>query len=170
MTYYHPEDEAELPFAGPLKWVAAIAALFALSLIVDFFMPVVCTDARVEEKIFIKESNRFGGDTYDLRIITDKMKFRAKPDLFAAIEDKTVINVCHTPIYRSVKQVSGLNTKSNLPFSFEAVLPLFRGYGAFPISLLVVACFCLFFKQDDTIAYGSGIITIVLLISMLLII
>jgi hypothetical protein len=117
----------------------------------------------------LKESTRFGGNNYDLRIETDKIKFKAKPDLFGAVTELDYVDVCHTPIYRSVKSVSGVNRQDKLPFTFEAVLPIFRGYGAFPISLFIVAIFCLFFKKDDTIAYGSGIITIVLLITMLMI-
>lgn len=171
MTYYHPEEEeGELPFAKGMKWIAGLSALFALSLLVDYFLPVVCVQAQVEKKIFFKENTRFGGQNYDLRIETDKIKFKAKPDLFGAVKELDFVSVCHTPIYRAVKSVSGTNSKDRLPYVFEAVLPIFRGYGAFPLSLLLVATFCLFFKKDDTIAYGSGIITIVLLLTMLMII
>lgn len=170
MPYYRSrEEEGDLPFTRALKWIAGASALFAVLLMADFFIPESCSQTKVLQKIFLKESNRFGGTNYNLKVVTEKLKFRAKPDLFASLSENDVVEVCYTPLFRFVKEVSGITKQEQVPYRFETIVPVYRGFGAFPISLLIAAFVCLFFKQDDTVAYASGILTIVLLITMLMI-
>lgn len=167
--YRQSEEEGDLPYAGVMRWLAAGAGIFAIILLVDYIMPVSCGDYAVTEKVFFKESTRFGSTSYDLRVITEDFKFKAKPELFAAIEENSIINVCRTPVFKAVREVSGISEIDKEPFKIEAILPVYRGLCAFPISLLIASAFGVFFKRDDTVAYGAGIIAIVLLTTILMI-
>jgi hypothetical protein len=165
--YYHPnEEEGVLPFLKQMKWISALSALFAVLLLIDFFLPANCSSELVLGKEFRKESTRFGSTSYDLKIHTSNFKFKVNPDLFAAIIVDSNVEVCHTPIMNRVKLVSGRNIKNNLPYSYESVMPIYRGFASFPIALLIASMLSLFFKQDDTVAYSFGIMTLILLISM----
>jgi hypothetical protein len=166
--YYHPnEEEGNLPFVQIMKWISAISALFALVLLVDYIIPHSCSNETVIDKEFRKESTRFGSTSYDLKIVTTNFEFKVKPDLFAVIEPKSEIELCHTPLLKRVKKVSGTIIKENIPFEYQTTAPIYRGYASFPISLLITSLMCLFFKRDDTVAYGFGFFTVVLLITML---
>lgn len=166
--YYHPnEEEGVLPFQRQMKWISALSALFAVLLLLDFIVPPSCSNELVLDKFFRKESTRFGSTLYDLKIITRNFKFKAKPDLFAEVSIQTNIEVCYTPIMRRVKYVNGRNKKNDQAFTFESEMPIYRGFAAFPIALLITSMLSLFFKQDDTVAYSFGIMTLILLITML---
>jgi len=167
--YYQTEDESELPYSVVMKWIAALTGVFALFLILDFIMPSTCNSQIVQEKTFFKESSRFGSTNYDLEVITQDFSFKAQPELFSAIEENSTIEVCRTLIFSNVRKVSGISGLNNQPFAMEVILPVYRGYGAFPICLLIVSAFGFFFKKDDTVAYGASIISIVLMITMLMI-
>jgi hypothetical protein len=169
--YYHPhEEEGVLPFVHVMKWTSAISAIFALVLLVDFLIPAKCSFETVITKEFRKESTRFGSTSYDLKIITTQFEFKVKPDLFAAIDLNSQIELCHTPLLKRVKLVKGQSIKNNQPYEFETTAPIYRGFAAFPISLLITSLISLFFKRDDTVAYAFGFFTLVLIITMLLII
>ncbi len=167
--YYQPEDESDLPYSVFMKWIAGATGVFALFLILDYALPSTCDSHVVKEKTFFKESTRFGSTNYDLEIITEDFSFKAKPELFSAIEEKSTLEVCRTLIFKAVRQVSGISELDKKPFKMEAILPVYRGYGAFPISLLIASAFGVFFRKDDTVAYGASIISIVLMITMLMI-
>ncbi len=167
--YYQADDESDLPYSKAMKWIAGATGLFALFLLLDYVMPSTCDSHHVESKTFYKESTRFGSTNYDLEIVTADFSFKAKPDLYSAIREKSTINVCRSPIFKAVRQVSGISEVDKKPFAMEALLPVYRGYGAFPVCLLIASAFGVFFKRDDTVAYGASIISIVLMITMLMI-
>lgn len=53
-------------------------------------------------------------------------------------------------------------------FSHPVTAPVYMGYCSFPIVLLLLGCATLFIK-DDSISYGAGILTLVVLVTMLII-
>lgn len=169
MNRINEDEEAELPFVKYLKWLSILVGCFAILLILDYLLPVGCSNHRVTEKKFFKQSNRFGSIDYDMRIITDEFGFKAKPELFAAVEEYSEISVCRTPIFKAVKSVMGVHVDNGSQFNFEAILPVYRGFAAFPISLLLASAFSVFYKKDEIVAYCFGIISIIIFIVILLI-
>lgn len=166
--YYHPhEEEGVLPFERVIKWIAGASALFALLLVGDYLLPANCSDQFVRDKLYRKESTRFGEQSYDLKIITPELQFAVSPELFGHIAKDAQIQVCKTPLLGTVKQISGISGKNEQAYIHDTELPIYRGFGAFPVSLLIASLVCLFFKNDDTVAYTSGILSIILLITML---
>lgn len=170
MKYRSSEEEVELPFVKPLKRLSIIVGCFAIVLIVDYLLPVNCYEQEVVDKVFFKENNRFGSHDYDLEIFTTEFSFKAKPGLFAAVDQSSIIKVCRTPLLRAVRNVSGIHVKDGSQFTFEALLPVYRGFAAFPLSLLIASAFSVFYKRDEVVAYCSGIISIVIFITILLIV
>ena len=169
--YYHPhEEEGELPFYKGVRWLALASALFAFTLLVDYILPETQKEEIVERRIFFKESNRFGGNTYVLKLFTQSFTIHAKPELFKDAPEKTRIRISHSPLFRTVKSVSGKRQPGGEEFKYEADLPVFRGFAAFPVSLLLLSLFTVLYRKDEVVAYAAGFITLILLVSILIII
>jgi hypothetical protein len=168
--YYHPkEEEGVLPFVKAIRVIAAISCLFALCLLIDFFLPEKCKEEVVRQRIYLKENNRFGGDNYDLKIVTSSFVIRAKPELFKDAPEQTRLRIYHSPVFGTIKSVCGNRIPSGETFRHEAELPIYRGYASFPISLLCLSLFTLFYKKDEVISYSSGVITVIILLTILMI-
>jgi hypothetical protein len=169
MNYYHPnEDEGILPFFKAIKWLALLNFAFATLLIADYLLPAKSNQETVIRRKFFKEDNRFGSDDYELKLITASHEILASAALFKDAPEHTILTVKHTPILHTVKSVFGTN-QDGKPFVHEAELPVYRGYAAFPISLLLASIIALIYKKDDVTAYCFGIFSIILLLCLLIV-
>jgi len=168
MYVQHDEEEGELPFYRYLKIVAALCCIFSIAILIDYVLPAVCKSETVAKRNFIKESSRFGGTDYDLKLITQTFEIKASPDLFDDAKENTNIQVCYSPVFKSVRTVSGNKNNTGKVFSHDLTPKVYKGFGAFPIALLLLGIATLFFK-DDTISYGAGILSVVVLVTMLII-
>ncbi len=169
--YYHPhEEEGELPFYKGVRWLALASALFAFTLLVDYNLPETQEEEVVERRIYFKESNRFGGNTYVLKLFTRSFIIQAKPDLFKDAPEKTRIRISHSPLFRTIKSVSGKRQPSGEEFNYETDIPVYRGFAAFPVSLLLLSLFTVIYRKDEVVAYAAGFITMILLVTILIII
>jgi hypothetical protein len=169
MNYYHPnEDEGILPFFNAIKWLALLNFAFATMLIVDYLLPVKSNEEFVLKRTFFKEDNRFGSDDYELKLITPSHEILANAALFKDAPENTQLIVQHTPIFHTIKSVYGIN-KEGKSFIHEAELPVYRGYAAFPVSLLLASVIALIYKKDDVTAYCFGIFSIILLLCLLIV-
>lgn len=164
------EEQMELPFFRPMKMVAILCALLSTVLLVDFLLPSSCSTEKIEKRLFEKEADRFGGTVFKLHIKTNKSLFESTPAMFEDAVDGATINVCTSPIFQFVKQIEGNHPQTGKQFLHTVNAPIYKGYCAFPITLLILSLFTVLFKRDEIIAYCSGIITIVLVISVLIII
>jgi hypothetical protein len=164
------DESIELPFVRTIKVVALLCALLAGALLIDFILPVACNTDKIQQRLFDKEDDRFGGTIYKFQIVTTSSSFDATPVMFEDAAEGAQIEVCCTPLFRFVKQVSGTNSRKGTAFSHHANPPVYNAYGAFPIALLFLSLVALLFKRDEIIAYCAGIISIVFLISILIII
>jgi hypothetical protein len=165
------DDElTELPFFRPMKVLALLCALFSAVLLIDYVLPSSCTSDKIQKRLFEKESDRFGGEVFKLHIVTQDEVFEATPSMFEDAQVGAQVEICQTQMFKHVIQISGNNTQSGKSFLHEAVPPVYRGYCAFPVVLLFLSLFTLLFKSDEIIAYCSGILTIVMIISVLIII
>jgi hypothetical protein len=164
------EEQMELPFFRPMKLVAILCAILSAVLLLDFVLPSSCSTDAIEKRLFEKEADRFGGTVFKLHIKTNKSFFEATPAMFEDAVDGATINVCTSPIFQFVKQVEGKHPQTGKQFLHAANAPIYKGYCAFPITLLILSLFTVLFKKDEIVAYCSGIITIVLVISVLIII
>jgi hypothetical protein len=168
--YYHPnEEEGVLPFVKAIQVIAAISCLFALCLLIDFILPEKCKEEVVRQRIYLKENNRFGGDNYDLKLVTSSFIIQAKPELFKDAPEQTRVRIYHSPVFGTIKSVCGISKVSGKAFQHHAELPVYRGYASFPLSLLFLSLFTLLYKKDEVISYGSGIITLIILLTILMI-
>ncbi len=167
--YYHPEEEEVLPFFKAIRWIALGSLLFASCLLVDFFLPEQCKEEVVTKRVYLKESNRFGGNTYELKLFTPRFEIQVNPDLFRDAPEKTPIKVYHSPLFNTIKKVGGIKSPGGEKFLHETELPVYRGFAAFPIALLLLSFFTLIYKKDEVISYGAGIITIIILVTILMI-
>lgn len=163
------EEQTELPFFRQMKIVAILCAVLSSVLLLDYVLPSNCSTDRIQKRLFEKEADRFGGTVFKLHIVTDNTVFEATPAMFEDAEDGAAINVCTSPIFRFVKQMEGTQPKQGNHFLHSTNPPVYKGYCVFPITLLVLSLFTIFFKKDEIVAYCSGIITIVLVISVLII-
>jgi hypothetical protein len=164
------EDQTELPFFRPMKVLALLCALFSAVLLIDFVLPVTCSSDKIEKRLFQKESDRFGGDIFKLHIVTQNTVFEATPAMFEDAIVGEAVEICTTQMFEHVLQISGKQATSGKVYLHEAVPPVYRGYCAFPIALLFLSLVTLLFKSDEIVAYCSGILTIVMIISVLIII
>lgn len=164
------EEQTELPFFRLMKMVAILCALLSGVLLLDFIMPVSCASDKIQKRLFEKEADRFGGTVFKLQIITENSAFEATPAMFEDASDGAAIEVCKSPIFHFVKKFEGTHPNTGKHFLHAANPPIYKGYCAFPLTLLILSLFTIFFKKDEIVAYCSGIITIVLVISVLIII
>jgi hypothetical protein len=164
------EEQTELPFFRPMKIIALLCALFSAILLIDFVLPSSCSSDEIQKRLFEKESDRFGGDILKLHIVTTEAVFEATPAMFEDAQAGAKVEICQTPLFKHVIQISGNHSPSGKSFLHEAVPPVYTGYCAFPIVLFFLSLFTLLFKGDEILAYCSGIFTIVMIISVLIII
>jgi hypothetical protein len=164
------EEQTELPFFRPMKVLALLCALFSAVLLIDFVLPSSCSSDEIQKRLFEKESDRFGGEVFKLHIVTKDAVFEATPAMFEDAQAGAHVEICQTQMFKHVIQISGDQSPSGKSFLHEAVPPVYRGYCAFPIALLFLSLFTLLFKSDEIVAYCSGILTIVMIISVLIII
>lgn len=168
MNYYHPkEDEGTLPFFNAIKWLALLNFAFAALLLADYFLPAKSNQESVIRRTFFKEDNRFGSDDYELKLITPSHEILASAALFKDAPEHTLLTVKHTPIFHTIKSVYGLNREGK-SFIHEAELPIYRGYAAFPVCLLLVSFIAIIYKKDDVTAYCSGILSIIVMLCLLM--
>lgn len=164
------DESIELPFVRPIKVIALLCALLSAALLIDFVLPSGCRTDKIQQRLFEKEDDRFGGTIYKFQIVTTSSSFEATPVMFEDAAEGAQIEVCITPLFRFVKQVSGSHSRKGTSFSHQANPPVYNAYGAFPIVLLFLSLIALLYKRDEIIAYCAGIISIVFLISILIII
>ena len=65
--------------------------------------------------------------------------------------------------------VKGKRIDNKKEFNYKPIEPLFRGFASFPLALLFLVLFAFFYKGDETIAYVSGILSIIVLTTMLMV-
>jgi hypothetical protein len=163
------DEQTELPFFRPMKVLAVLCALFSAVLLIDYVLPSSCTSDKIQKRLFEKESDRFGGEVFKLHIVTQNAVFEATPAMFEDAQAGAQVEICQTQMFKHVIQISGKQAPTGNSFLHEAVPPVYKGYCAFPIALLILSLFTLFFKFDEIIAYCSGILMIVMIISVLII-
>lgn len=163
------EEQTELPFFRPMKVLAFLCALFSSILLIDFVLPASCSSDTIQKRLFEKESDRFGGEVFKLHIVTQRAVFEATPSMFEDAKAGALVEICQTQLFKHVVQISGRHAPKGDTFFHEAVPPVYRGYCAFPVVLLFLSLFTLLFKSDEIVAYCSGILTIVMIISVLII-
>jgi len=161
-------EEEELPYIKQLRWSAFICLLFSLALLSDILLPFSCEQASVTKRFLRKEVARFGVNIYELTIFTDKHAFKADPPLFELAKEGELIEVCTSGLFGKVLEVSGTNSQTLQHYQFKIINSAYRGYGSFPITLLILSCITAFFKKDETIAYSAGIIMIVIAITLII--
>jgi hypothetical protein len=159
------EQQEELPYIQQLRWFAIFCALFAFILLADIYLPHTCEKDYVTKRFLRKEVARFGGYVYDLTIITEKHTFKVDPPLFALAKEGDELEICISGILGKVLEVGGIDSDSSQGYRFKILNRAYRGYGAFPIILVILSSVTVFFKKDDTIAYSSGIIMLVFAIA-----
>jgi hypothetical protein len=171
MSYKQKEDDEliELPFFRYIKIFSLCCALFSVILITDYLIPSNLKKEVVLKRLFQKESSRFGGTNYDLKIITKSFEIKAESGLFDDAKEKTQLNISYSPIFKFIKKVSGKRNDNGKKFIHKPIEPIFRGFASFPLALLFLGLFTCFFKGDETIAYVSGILSIIVLITMLMV-
>jgi hypothetical protein len=168
MNYYHPnEDEGTLPFSKAVKWLSFLNFVFAALLLADFFLPESTRQEPVIRKTFFKEDNRFGSDDYELKLITPSQEILASAALFKDAPVNTLLTIQHTPIFHTIKSVIGKNQEGQL-FIHEAEQAVYRGFGAFPVCLLLVSLIAIIYKKDDVTAYCSGILSMIVMLCLLI--
>ncbi len=164
------DEQTELPFFRPMKVLALLCALFSAVLLIDYVLPTSCSSDKIQKRLFQKESDRFGGEIFKLHIVTQHAVFEATPAMFEDAKADAQVEICRTQFFKHVLQISGKQETSGKSFLHEAVPPVYKGYCAFPVVLLFLSLFTLLFKSDEIVAYCSGILTIVMIISVLIII
>lgn len=164
------DDElVELPLFRQIRIVAFISAIFSSVLLVDCLLPSKTKIENVNFRLFEKESSRFGGTNYDLRIKTKNFEIKAETDLFDDAKEKTRIEIQYSPIFNFIKMVKGKRIDNQKEFTHKPIEPLFRGFASFPIALLILGLFAFFYKGEETIAYVSGILSLIVLTTMLMV-
>jgi len=164
------DDELiELPLFRQIKIVAFLSAFFSSVLLVDFLLPSKSKTEIVSHRLFEKESSRFGGTNYNLRITTKSFEIKAETDLFDDAKEKTPIEIHYSPIFNFIKRVKGKRIDNQKKFNHKPIEPLFRGFASFPLALLFLGLFAYFYKGEETIAYVSGILSIIVLTTMLMV-
>ena len=167
--YVQPdEEEGTLPFFKYLKITAAICCLFSAVLLIDLILPGSCKQEVVQKRLFYKENNRFGANDYQLHVVTPTFKIKVGPPLFEDATEQTQVEVCYSPILKMIRKVSGSTMPGGKQFSHKVTPPVYMGYGSFPLVLLFLGCATLFLK-DESISYGAGILTVIVLTTMLII-
>lgn len=164
------EDEGVLPFFRQLKVIMLLSTLFAALLLVDKLLPPQCETQEVLNKTSEKENNRFGGTDYTLKLHTRKQSLIIPAAVFEDVPENGTVDCCKSPIFGMVVRISGVASLRKKPFSHEVVAPVYKGYSAYPILLLVLSLVALLFRSDDTIAYGAGILAMILLVCTLIVI
>lgn len=163
------EEEGELPYFKIMKWALVVLSLLALLILVDFFLPANCSELKVHKKLAEKEDTRFGNTDYTLKVFTDKLEFKANPALFEALEEGHSISLCRSPLFQSIRTVKCTHRLTKEPFETELIAPVYKGYGSFPLAVIVLSLVAFFYKSDDTVAYGSGILALIVAVSLILI-
>jgi hypothetical protein len=171
MSYKQREDDEiiELPFFRQIKIIAFTSALFSTLLLIDYLLPSKTKKEIVIHRLYEKESSRFGGTNYNLRIKTKSFEIKADTDLFDSAKESTEIEIYYSPIFNFFQKVNGRRIDNQKFFQHKPIEPLFRGFASFPIALLFLGLFAYFYRGDETIAYVSGILSIIVLASMLMI-
>jgi len=164
------DDELiELPLFKQLKIIAFSSAIFSFVLMADYLLPSKLKTEIVNKRLFEKESSRFGGTNYNLRITTKSFEIKTETDLFDDAKEKTPIEVYYSPIFNFIQKVKGKRIDNQMEFSHKPIEPLFRGFATFPLALLFLGLFAFLYKGEETIAYVSGILSIIVLTTMLMV-
>jgi hypothetical protein len=164
------DEVVELPLFKYIKTIAILSSLFSTLLLCDYLLPAKKTNEIVLKRIFEKESNRFGGTNYNLKIATQSFEIKAGAELFEHARETTPLEIYYSPIFNFIKLVKGKSVDTHQYFSDKPIEPIFRGYASFPITLLFLGLISYFYKKEDTIAYVSGILSIIVLTTILMII
>lgn len=170
MQYKNEEEEdGELPYFRYMKMALIVLSLLAVFILVDFFLVPNCDELIVRRKLSEKEDTRFGNTDYTLKVFTDALEFKANAQLFEAIKEGSRIRLCRSPIFKSIRSVECTHQLSGEAFKTELIAPVYKGYGSFPLAVILLSLVAFFYKSDDTVAYGSGILALIVAISLILI-
>lgn len=170
MHYKHEEEEdGDLPYFKLMKMALVVLSLLAVLILVDFFLPPNCESLVVQRKLSEKEDTRFGNTDYTLKVFTNAFEFKANAALFEAIAEGSRIRLCRSPIFKSIRKVECTHHLTGQAFETELTARVYKGYGSFPLAVILLSLVAFFYRNDDTVAYCSGILALIVAISLILI-
>jgi hypothetical protein len=144
-----------------LMWCNRLGLLLTVTLALDYFVPALTSQEKVQEMYAVYKSGRYGGHSYahDVIVTESGIKVKVSGPEAASFRGESTLIIERTPIFSTIRSVTNPDATKRVDLA-----GIYGPSGIFPLGLMIISALGIVNRKNVEFSFNAGVVSAILFV------